>query len=292
MHAFPSWDDIRFFLAIHRAGSLSAASGPLGVTQPTCGRRLSALEATLGVRLFHRTPEGLRITEAGTTLLPAANAMEQGARELALAAMARDKALEGTVCIATNDLFASTFVVGALPVLRAKYPSIRIKLAVAATDADLLARDADLAFRFRPRGVRLRSAALVASKLGDEPFLLYGADVYLERRGPPSDPADLRGHDVVAYAGPHPASKWCEAAFRDANVMLSASSMHTAAQCIAEGLGLGVLPRRAARRFAPLRRLSAPVAHATGWVLTHPDLRDVARIRAVRDTLVAMFRGG
>src|SRR5215472_2021799 len=77
LRTIPSWDDIRFFLAIHRAGSLSAASGALEVTQPTCGRRLAALEASLGLRLFDRTPQGLRITTDGATLLDAAKVMEQ-----------------------------------------------------------------------------------------------------------------------------------------------------------------------------------------------------------------------
>src|SRR5689334_18497161 len=100
LRTIPSWDDVRFFLAIHRAGSLSAAAAPLGVTQPTCGRRLAALESTLGMRLFDRTPEGLRLTTDGAALLDAATAMEQSASDLALRAALGDRDLAGVVRIA------------------------------------------------------------------------------------------------------------------------------------------------------------------------------------------------
>src|ERR1700722_1338488 len=94
LRTIPSWDDVRFFLAIQRAGSLSAAAGPLAVTQPTCGRRLATLEASLGLRLFDRPPEGLRLTQEGATLLDSARTMEQCAHDLALRASIKDRDLE------------------------------------------------------------------------------------------------------------------------------------------------------------------------------------------------------
>lgn len=286
----PNWDDIRFFLAIHRAGSLSAAAGPLGVTQPTCGRRLAALEAALGVRLFDRLPDGLQLTDAGRSLLDAARRMEESADELALRAAASDPDLEGTVRIATTELFACAFLVGALVHLRERYPRIHVELVLSNTETDLLRREADLAFRFGPEATRPRSPALVARKLGDEPFALYGADSYLQRRGPPTDPTDLTGHEVIVYTGPHPATTWCARAFASATVALSVPSMQVAAAAIATGLGLGVLPQRAARQHAALRQTSPIIAQATGWLIVHPDLRHTPRIRAVADSLAASFR--
>ncbi len=290
LHAkIPSWDDIRFFLAIHRAGSLSAAAGPLGVTQPTCGRRLEALEASLGVRLFDRVPSGLRITTDGTALVASAHAMEQAARELALRASVNDRDLEGVVRIATNELFACVFLPGALVRLRAMYPGIHVELVLGSSEADLLGREADIAIRFRPEGFRPKPEVLVARKLGDEPFALFGSEGYLERRLAPRDPADLAGHDVVAYVGPQPAAAWCAAAFRSANVVLAAPSMQVTAAAIAADVGLGVLPVRAARTYPRVRSLSPPVARGTAWLVVHPDLRRVPRIRVVLDALGEMF---
>lgn len=288
--AIPSWDDVRFFLAIHRAGSLSAAAGPLGVTQPTCGRRLAALEASLGLRLFDRTPDGLRLTADGRALLEAATAMERSAGDFALRATARDRDLEGVVRIATTELFACAFLVGALPRVRERYPGIRVELALSSAESDLLRREADLALRFGPQGARPRPRAVSARRLGDEPFSLYGTDAYLRRRGEPASPDDLSGHEVVAYSGRHPASAWCARAFRGATVALSAPSMQVTGAAIAAGLGLGVLPVRAARIFPLLRRLSPAVARGTGWLVVHPDLRLVPRIRVVIDALAEAYR--
>jgi DNA-binding transcriptional LysR family regulator len=290
LRLLPSWDDVRFFLAIQRAGSLSAAAGPLGVTQPTCGRRLAELEASLGMRLFDRTPEGLRLTPEGGSLLDAASAMEESAYRLALTATAKDRDLEGVVRIGTTELFACTFLVGALPRLREQYPGIVIELSLSNTETDLLRREADVAIRFRPEGYRPTPEMLVAQKLGDEPFALYATDGYLRRRGAPADPEVLAGHDVVVYSGRHPASEWCAQAFQGANVVFSAPSMLVTRAAMAAGLGLGVIPRRAARALPELLPLSPVIARGTGWMVTHPDLRKVPRIRVVIDTLAAMFR--
>lgn len=286
----PSWDDIRFFLAIHRAGSLSAAAGPLQVTQPTCGRRLVALETALGLRLFDRTSDGLCITAEGKALLDAAVQMEQSAEALALRAALSDHELEGVVRIATTELFACSFLAAALEQLRKKYPRVSVELVLSNSESDLLKREADIAFRFGPEASRPKPAKLLARRLGEEPFLLYGAEMYVDRRGVPAEPADLAGHDVVVYTGRHPAAAWCSTAFARATVALAAPSMQVTGAAIGAGLGLGVLPKRSARLFPSLRPLSPVIARATGWLLVHPDLKRVPRVRAVVDTLAAIYR--
>ena len=290
LQSIESWDDIRFFLAIHRAGTLSAAARPLQVTQPTCGRRLAALEAALGLRLFDRTPEGLRLTSAGAALLDAATMMEQSACDLALRASMTDRDLEGVVRIGSTELFASSFLVGALPELRERYPGIRVELVLSNQEADLMRREADFAFRFRPEGLRPSPEVLAAQKLGDEQLALFGTDAYLHRRGAPRDPSELSGHEVVVYSDRHPAAQWCERAYRNATVVLTCPSMQVTAAAMAAGVGLGVLPYRAARLYPQLRALSGVVARGTGWLVVHPDLRRVPRIRVVIDVLVGMFR--
>jgi DNA-binding transcriptional LysR family regulator len=165
-----------------------------------------------------------------------------------------------------------------------------VELVLSNTETDLLRREADIAFRFRPEGHRPMPDMLVAQKLGDEPFLLYGADSYLRRRGAPEDPNDLRDREVVVYSGRHPASDWCASAFRESTVVLSAPSMQVTGAAIAAGLGMGVLPSRAARLFPLVRALSPVVARGTGWLVTHPELRSVPRIRVVIDMMAALFR--
>jgi len=279
-----------------------ARSGEAGVTPPRAGGWRPAgplvhfapegLEKALGARLFDRTPEGLRLTDEGAALVDAAEAMEEGARALALKAARRDRELEGVVRIATTELLAVSFLVDALVGVRERFPGIRFELVVSNEESDLLRREADLALRFGPEGTRPRPDLLVAQKLGDEPFELYGTDAYLARRGAPAEPAALSGHDVVVYSGRHPASSWCAGAFRGANVVVAVPSMLVSSAAIAAGLGLGVLPRRAARRFPQLHSLSPVIARGTGWIVVHPDLRSVPRIRVVADALAVIFREG
>lgn len=289
--AMERWDDVRFFLAIHRAGSLSAAAKPLRVTQPTCGRRLATFERTLGFRLFDRTPDGLRITKDGEALLVAATAMEHSAAQLVLRAAATDRDLEGVVRVAANELFVASFLVDAVGDLRARHPKIRFEFVIGDAEADLVRREADIAFRFRPLGMRPSQDVLVAQKLGDEPFALFGTDEYVRRRGASVDAYHLAGHDIVACTGGHPAARWCEAAFRGANVVLATSTMHACATAIAAGLGVGVLPCRAIAAFPRLRALSGTVTRATGWLVVHPELRALPRIRLVVDEWSLRFRG-
>lgn len=284
-----NWDDVRLFLALHRARSLSAAAKPLGITQPTCGRRLAALEKALGVRLFDRTPTGLLITEAGGELLEAAQKMELSAEAMALRASGRERKLEGLVKIACNDFFACTELVNYLAQLRVRYPAICTELVVSNVETDLLKREADMAIRFRPEGFSPTPEKLVVKRLSDGPLLLYGAEPYLARRGAPADPSDLTGHDVIVFSARHPAVAWCERAFRNARPVLTAPSMQVAAAAISAGIGLGVLPLRAEKQFPLLRPLSSEVARGTAWLVLHPELRRVPRIRALADGIAAMY---
>jgi DNA-binding transcriptional LysR family regulator len=158
-------------------------------------------------------------------------------------------------------------------------------------ETDLLRREADIAIRFRPEGLRPKPEAVVAQKLGNEPFALYGAENYVRRRGAPAEASELAGHDVVVYTGRHPASDWCTSAFRGASVVLSAPSMQVTAAAIAAGMGLGVLPSRAAPLYPELRVLSGVIARGTAWMIVHPDLKHVPRIRVVIDMLATLFRG-
>ena len=168
---------------------------------------------------------------------------------------------------------------GALPQVREKYPGICLELVLSNAER----READIAIRWRPESYRPTPEVLVAQKLGDEPFLLYATDGYLRRRGAPADPAVLAGHDVVVFSGRHPASGWCAKAFRGATVVLTAPSMQVTAFAINAGLGLGVIPSREARLLPLLRPLSPVVARGTGWMVVHPDLHNVPRIRVVID---------
>lgn len=290
--ALDDWDSIRFFLAIHRAGSLSGAASKLGVTQPTCGRRLSALETTLGTQLFTRAPDGLRVTAEGAALVGVATQMEEAARNLARKAAATVEKLDGVVRVAMTEFSALAFGARVLPLLRERHPGIRIELVVADTAADILGgSETDIAVRWRPEGFRPTPGKVVARKLGRIGWSLFGSERYLAKRGTPRDPSDLTGHDVVLYPGtPHPGHEWlAKATQKSVQVFVSANMICNAA-VVAEGLGLGFFPQPIVRLEPSLRALTHPIAWAWGWLVLHPDLKRVPRIRAVADLLASALR--
>lgn len=108
------WDNARIFLAIGRAGTLRGAAALLGIDQATCGRRLAALESSLGATLFLRTPSGYVPTPAGELALTAAEAMERAADKLQREMQGVDNRLSGLVRVATTDTMASHFVIRAM----------------------------------------------------------------------------------------------------------------------------------------------------------------------------------
>jgi DNA-binding transcriptional LysR family regulator len=286
MQLLDDWDSVRIFLAIQRAGSLSGAAATLGVTQPTCGRRLSQLESALGTQLFTRAPDGLRMTPEGAALVVAATQMEEAARNVARKAAATIEKIDGVVRVAMTEFTALAFGARVLPVLRERYPAVRIELVLADGAADILGSETDLAIRWRPEGFRPSPGKVVARKLGRIGWCLFGSELYLAKRGTPRDPSDLTGHDVVLYpGGPHPGRDWLVKATEKATPVLISANLVCNAAAVSEGIGLGFFPQHIVRLQPSLRAITQPVAFARAWLVMHPDLQRVRRIRAVADLL-------
>jgi len=112
------WDDVRFFLAVARTGSLSAAARALGVGHVTVGRRITALEKRLGVTLLARAPDGFATTSAGETVLRQCIAMENAALDLERAAAGRDMVAAGSVRVTTTEALGYQLVAPAVAALR------------------------------------------------------------------------------------------------------------------------------------------------------------------------------
>ena len=115
------WDDIRFFLAVSRAGSLSGAARVLGVGHVTVGRRVVLLEKRLGVKLLNRTPEGFSIALAGQAILGQCAAMENTALDLERIAAGRDSLAAGTVRLTTTEALAHQVVAPAIAAIRKRH---------------------------------------------------------------------------------------------------------------------------------------------------------------------------
>src|SRR5690606_38189732 len=141
------WNQVRALLATVEAGSLSAAARQLGLTQPTLGRQVAALEAALGVTLFERVGRKLVLTQAGRELIAPLQTMGEAANRISLIASRQAQAVEGVVRITTSDVYAVHVLPPFLKRVRALAPNLVIDILASNEVEDLLRRRADIAIR-------------------------------------------------------------------------------------------------------------------------------------------------
>ncbi len=191
------WDDVRFFLAVARAGSLSGAARVLRVGHMTVGRRIALFEKRLGVTLFSRTPDGFVTTSTGEAILRQCTAMETAALDLERVAAGRDSLVKGSVRVTTTEALAHHVVAPAIAAVRRAHPELRVDLVAGVRSLDIARREADLAIRF----ARPQASELVCRKLGEVGFSLYASQRYLAKAGVPKRGQGLAGFDLITFTG-------------------------------------------------------------------------------------------
>lgn len=287
-HVDLNWDDLRIFVAAAKAGSLASAARDLGVKHSTVGRRLDALEDALGARLFLRDRTGLTLTDSGAEVARQAAEIAQIVAVIERTASGVDEAVRGTVRLTTSESFTG-FLVRHLGRLRTLYPDLVVEVLTTNARVDLLSRKADLALRFMPT----TEPDLMQRRVGDMGWALYASRQYLAEHGRPTSAKDLAGHPVVGYDTPMagvPGAVWLAQYASDSQIVLRADSLVAVLNATAMGMGLSVLPCFMAAVDASLVRLTPEVLGTrVAWLVAHPDVARIPRVRAVIDFIVAMM---
>ncbi|NOU28723.1 MAG: LysR family transcriptional regulator, partial [Polyangiaceae bacterium] len=187
-----NWDDVRVFLAVAQKRSLALGAKDAGLDRSTASRRIGALEASLGARLFLRTRDGLRPSPVGDRLLLHADRMAEEARAFRVSAEDTG-AVAGRVRIATTESLAAMLVREGLLDLRQRYPRLELELLGANRVFDLARGEADLALRV----TKVSEPSLRVKRVAKLPFALFASESYVRRRGRPKSEAELAGHDVI-----------------------------------------------------------------------------------------------
>jgi DNA-binding transcriptional LysR family regulator len=286
------WDDLRFVLALRRAGSLGAAARLLKVEQSTASRRLSSLEAALAAQLVARTPEGVALNETGLLVAALAEGFETGIDDLTRRIGGEDRRPEGIVRLATTESVARFLLPGLVP-LRQEHPKIQVHLVVGSAALDLVRREADLAVRL----FREKNPSLVTRKIGEPGWSLYASPAFVERTGLTLGDAlaasSIRGQPVIGYSGPparSPGAVWLAEHTRPEDVVLSGESVPSVLNAVKAGLGVSALPCFAAHGDASLVRLTpAVIARGEAFLVIPPDHRETVRVRLVMDAVTALF---
>lgn len=276
----PGWDLYRSFLHVLRQQSLSAAARALGLTQPTLGRHIAALEDALGSVLFTRSPAGLRPTEAALALLPHAEAMEAAAAALQRAASGEASAAHGTVRITASEIMSAEVLPDILTQFRAAHPGIALELHVSNQMDDLLRRDADIAVRH----VRPSQDALVARRIGTVRLGLYAHRRYIAAHGMPVSLEDAKAAALLGFDRDF--SSWrgdrvAEYGLSRADFAWRCDNDIATLAALRAGIGIGVYQAALAAREPDL---VAVLPGEVGldmelWLAMHEDLRHSQRVR-------------
>ncbi len=276
------WSDLRIFLAIAREGTLGAAARKLGLSQPTIGRRLRALEEAAGQRLFQRTSDGFVLTEEGSVVLPHAERMEEEALSLRRRLTGVDHELGGSLRVTCSEWFGTFMLAPVLAAFSEKHPKVTVELVTDSRLYSLSRREADLAFRIKS----FSDADIISRKLLRIPYALYGAKGV--RAPPPGDGEGCRLVTMDAAFAEMPDATWLKRMLPKAQVAFRSNNREAQARLCQLGAGLAVLPCPLADRLEGLRRLDlgeAPPARDT-YVGYHRDLRRMPRLRALLDFVI------
>ncbi|MDH3792736.1 MAG: LysR family transcriptional regulator [Rhodospirillales bacterium] len=284
-----NWNDLRFVLAVARTRSLAGAARRLGVNDTTVARRIAQAEQRLGAHLFERNLGILHPTEAGAAVVAGAERVELEVQALESAVSGADGLAAGSVRVTSVPIMVNRVLVPALPRLLRNHPQLRVELIAEPRDLSLTKREADIALRLaRPR----TEGRAIARRIGQLDFAVYEPS----RKG--TEPLPWITYDDTMADLPQ--GRWiAERAIRDrqAPPQVMVNDAEAIFQSVKAGLGRSLLPTFVGDREPGLARHSdapAPLSREL-WLMVHPELRELARIRVVMDWLVSVIdqiRGG
>jgi|SRR5262245_9016315 len=275
-------DDLRLVQAIAATGTLTGGARRLALDHSTAFRRLNAVEKRLGARLFERARDGYTPTEAGQAALDTAARMLDDLDDLERRLAGEDLRPSGIVRVTTTDTLVG-LLSGMFVDLRAEQPDITIELIVANPFLTLRKRDADIALR----PARTVPDTLVGRRVATVAVAPYAAPSYLARQ---PDRTALAAHQWIGFEqslSHLAAAQWIASNVAQERVVYRADSVLAVAAAARAGMGVAALPCHLGDADPALQRLRAPFDDMAVplWLLTHPDLKRVARIRCVLDFL-------
>jgi len=277
------WNDLNLVLAVCRSGTLSGAARALGVNHSTVFRRINAIEKSLGVRLFDRQPDGYAMTEAGEVVARTARRIADEVDTLDRQLLGRDLRLEGLLRVTSPQGIALKILNERLSAFCVRHPGIQMDLVITSDALKLSRREADIAVRV----TRQPPDNLIGRRICKFRFAMYASRKYLRQHG--DEP--LEEHQWILTDDGFdqlPPALWKRKAHGAARVVFASNSTIATIDAAKRGLGVAPLPCFIGDGEAGLSRLGDPPEELTRdlWVLTHPDLRNTARVKALMADLV------
>jgi len=288
--ADPSWDDLKVFLSCARALSFRRAAKNLGLTSSTVVRRISALEAELGLTLFERLPNGVQLTREGARLVSSANQIEQGAFDFQRRLETFGDNKRGIVRISATEGIGSYWLMPRLIEFQRGNPMMVIDLNASENVVDVSRMEADVAIQFEepqnPHVIRRRLASLH--------IVPYASKRYIDVYGTPKTREEFLDHRLVDQIGPQlDQGAWPRyLGLEDIEGVVAIRTNSSAAHfyAVERGAGIGGLPTFASALGADLIPIDVGIRHRLDiWMTYHPDVRRTPRIATMIDWLISAF---
>ena len=284
------WSDLKTFLWLARSSTVADAAAQLGVDATTIRRRLTALENAVGLSLFTKQGRSLRLSSDGERIYAIALQMETLSHDIANNAADASRDLLGLVRISTMEAFGSYYLAERLSDFLVTHPQLSVQLVTAAHLLNLAEREADISLNM----VKPQRGRLNARKVGQFTIGLYGSPSYLDRVGVPASLTSLTDHDFVTYVDdlvviPH--VRYLSEVVEEPRSRLACSSLVAQLQATRSGAGLAMIPHFMAVRDPGLVRVLPNEINLVRdwWLVVHPELEAVPRIRATVDFLTRVM---
>lgn len=280
MHTEGGWNDFFYFLQVATHGSIKGAAKAMGVDYSTVFRRINSLEERLQVRLFDRLKTGYTLTQAGGDILSRVQQVDSKMDEIRMLIQGKDVNLSGTIKVSTTDTIGYYWLPPYLARFKELYPDIMIDLDVRTGITNMSKREADIVMP----AINRQPDYMVGKTLAPINVHLYGSKGYIARFGIPTGVADFNQHRFLM---PNealqnlPSNKWLRSYVQEENMAASCDKLTGLYRLAKQGLGLTVIPHYIAEGDPEMIRVMElpPECSHQIWILTHPDLRFVARIR-------------
>lgn len=275
--------DLELVLALERGKSLGGAAERLRVDASTVFRSIKRIEKDVGELLFERSRQGYLPTELGRALAVHAERIESQLQEAREAAFRRSAEPSGVLRITTTDTILHGLLLPVLNGFAAACPKIDLELVSTNALANLSQRDADVAIR----ATRKPPEHLVGNRLGTLASAVFAAQSYLDRQ---PLPLRLEGADWIALdesLADHPSVRWRRQRYPKVQPRYRCNSVLSASGAIVWGLGVGVAPMFLLQDNPQVRIVEGPVPELETdlWMLAHPDVRHLQRVRILFDYL-------
>lgn len=281
------WNSLKVFLAIARCGSLSGAAADLAVNHSTIFRRINAFEETLAVKLFERINNNYELTALGHELLELAQSIETSVAGIERHILGKDFQPKGTVKITAPNNIAYRYLPGYITDFNRLYPDIQLELLVSNQAFNMSNRQADIAIRATPSPPE----HLIGRQLSTLHWSVFGSKKYAAKRTLPVNLKGLDGHSLIGATGALkqlPGFVWLEKHYKS-QIVTRCDDLTAMSYFVESGQGLALLPEDQSRHGLIKLFVVQQSKPSHLWLLTHPDLRNVERIKRVMQYLSNAF---